>query len=62
MIGTDKSQKILSMCTIDDYKYSGFQVNKSIYKQTISAQFGKFIDSGFYIVGSRLGKINMIIQ
>ena len=54
MIGTN-SQKILSMCTIDDYKYSGFQINQSIYKQTTSAQFSRFVDSSFYILGPKIG-------
>lgn len=46
---------MLSLISVVDYEYSGFQIHESIYKQVISASLKKVIDSGFYVVSPKIG-------
>ena len=56
LIGLGK--EVLSLDSMDDYEFSGFEIEASIYKSCPKATFYRVIDSKLYIMSENIRKIS----
>ena len=50
--------EVLSLDSMDDYEFSGFEIEASIYKSCPKAMFYRIIDSKLYIMSENISKIS----